>query len=203
MFVQRVRLAVLLLAVCLSSGILAPECSAQNPPAQPPVPPAPKIQAPAAQVHGAVRLTLDEAIQLALEHNHNLKAAQTTIQQNQALEITANLRPNPVLTADAQFIPLFQPENFTADYVDNVMQFDIGVSYLFERGKKRQHRLQAAEDTTAQTKSTVADNERTLTFSVASQFFSVQLAESTLDLAIEDMKSFQNTVDIKIGRAHV
>jgi outer membrane protein, heavy metal efflux system len=200
MFVQSVRPAVLLIGVCFSFGILAPKCGAQNPPAQPAVPPAPKIQAPAAQVHGAVRLTLDEAIQLALEHNHNLKAAQTTIQQSQALEITANLRPNPVLTADAQFIPLFQPENFTADYVDNVMQFDVGVSYLFERGKKRQHRLRAAEDTTAQTKSTVADNERTLTFNVASQFFSVQLAESTLDLAIEDMKSFQNTVDISQAR---
>ena len=200
MLVQRVRLAVLLFVVCFSGGILAPKCRAQNPPAQPPVPPAPKIQAPAAQVHGAVRLTLDEAIQLALEHNHNLKAARTTIQQNQALEITANLRPNPVLTADTQFIPIFQPESFTADYVNNIMQFDIGVSYLFERGKKRQHRLQAAEDATAQTKSTVADNERTLTFNVASQFFGVQLAESTLDLAIEDMKSFQNTVDISQAR---
>ena len=80
------------------------------------------------------------------------------------------------------------------------MQFDIGVSYLFERGRKRQHRLQAAQDTTAQTKSTVADNERTLTFNVAQQFVSVQLAESTLDLAIEDMKSFQNTVDISQAR---
>jgi len=200
MRVQRVRFVVLSFVASLCAVIVAPNIRAQNPPAQPPVPPAPKIQAPAAQVHGAVRLTLDEAIQLALEHNHNLKAAETTIQQNQALEITANLRPNPVLTADAQFLPIFQPENFTADYIDNVMQFDIGVSYLFERGKKRQHRLQAAQDTTAQSKSTVADNERTLTFSVASQFFSVQLAESTLDLAIEDMKSFQNTVDISQAR---
>jgi outer membrane protein, heavy metal efflux system len=200
MYVQRVRLAVLLFVVCFSGGVLAPRCGAQTPPPQPPVPPAPRIQAPAAQVHGAVRLTLDEAIQLALEHNHTLKAAETTIQQNQAQEITANLRPNPVLTADAQFLPLFQPNQFTADYIDNTAQFDLGVSYLFERGKKRQHRLQAAEDTTAQTKSTVADNERTLTFNVASQFFSVQLAESTLDLAIEDMKSFQNTVDISQAR---
>ena len=201
MYVHRVGLAVLFLVVCFSGGILAPKCGAQQaPPAQPAVPPAPKIQAPAAQVHGAVRLTLDEAIQLALEHNHNLKAAQTTIQQNQALEITANLRPNPVLTADAQFLPIFQPDNFTGDYIDTVAQFDIGVSYLFERGGKRQHRLQAAQDTTAQTKSSVADNERTLTFSVAQQFVSVQLAESTLDLAIEDMKSFQNTVDISQAR---
>jgi outer membrane protein, heavy metal efflux system len=191
---------VLSFVASLCAVILAPNIRAQNPPAQPPVPPAPEIQAPAAQVHGAVRITLDEAIQLALEHNHNLKAAETTIQQDQALEITANLRPNPTLTADAQFLPIFQPGNLTADYVDNVMQFDIGVSYLFERGRKRQHRLQAAQDTTAQTKSTVADNERTLTFNVAQQFVSVQLAESTLDLAIEDMKSFQNTVDISQAR---
>jgi cobalt-zinc-cadmium efflux system outer membrane protein len=200
MRVQRVRFVVLSFVASLCAVILAPNIRAQNPPAQPPVPPAPKIQAPAAQVHGAVRITLDEAIQLALEHNHTLKAAETTIQQDQALEITANLRPNPTLTADAQFLPIFQPGSLTADYVDNVMQFDIGVSYLFERGRKRQHRLQAAQDTTAQTKSTVADNERTLTFNVAQQFVSVQLAESTLDLAIEDMKSFQNTVDISQAR---
>jgi outer membrane protein, heavy metal efflux system len=200
MYIHRVGLAVLLFGVCVSTGIVAPKCSAQTQPPQPPPTPGPTIQAPAAQVHGAVRLTLDDAIQLALTHNHNLKAAETTIQQNQAQEITANLRPNPVLTADAQFLPLFQPNEFNADYIDNTAQFDLGVSYLFERGKKRQHRLQAAEDTTAQTKSLVADNERTLTFNVAQQFFSVQLAESTLDLAIEDMKSFQNTVDISQAR---
>jgi len=200
MCVQRVRLAVLLFVVCFSAGILAPRSSAQAQPTQPPVAPGPTIQAPAAQVHGAVRLTLDEAIQLALEHNHNLKAAQTTILQNQAQEITANLRPNPTLTADAQFLPVFQPNEFTADYIDQTAQFDLGISYLFERGKKRQHRLQAAKDQTAVTTSQVADNERTLTFNVAQQFVSVQLAESTLDLAIQDMKSFQNTVDISQAR---
>ena len=60
------------------------------------------------------RVTLDEAIDLALKHNHSLQAARTTILQNQAQEITANLRPNPVLLGDAQFLPFFQPSNFTA-----------------------------------------------------------------------------------------
>ncbi|MGA6958131.1 MAG: TolC family protein, partial [Candidatus Acidiferrales bacterium] len=147
-----------------------------------------------------VRISLDQAIQMAMQNNHTLKAARTTIQQSEAQEITANLRPNPVFTADAQFIPIFQPNEFTADYINETAQFDLGLSYLFERGKKRQHRLQAAQDATAQTKSTVADNERTLTFNVASQFFSVQLAESTLDLALQDMKSFQKTVDISEAR---
>jgi outer membrane protein, heavy metal efflux system len=196
---KTVRLVILASAACLATG-----ASAQNAPPPPPAQASSAQTSPqnvsSGQIHGAVRISLDQAIQMALQNNHTLKAARTTIQQSEAQEITANLRPNPVLTADAQFIPIFQPNEFTADYINTVAQFDLGVSYLFERGKKRQHRLQAAQDATAQTKSTVADNERTLTFNVASQFFSVQLAESTLDLALQDMKSFQNTVDISEAR---
>ena len=155
---------------------------------------------PSGQAHGSVRISLDEAIQKALQNNNTLKAARTAIQQNEAQEITANLRPNPVLTVDAQFLPIFRPSEFSADYINTTAQFDAGLSYLFERGKKRQHRLQAAEDATAETKATVTDNERTLTFNVASQFLTTQLAESTLDLALQDMKSFQNTVDISESR---
>src|SRR6202035_5550348 len=129
-----------------------------------------------------------EAIDLAVKHNHSLQAARTTILLNQAQEITANLRPNPVLLGDAQFLPFFQPSQFSGTYLDNSAQFDVGLSYLFERGKKRQHRLQAAKDQTAVTRSQVADNERNLTLSVAQQFINVELAESTLELAIEDMK---------------
>jgi cobalt-zinc-cadmium efflux system outer membrane protein len=159
-----------------------------------------RAQAPPASTQGPVRITLDEAIQMALDHNHNLKAARTTIQQSEAMEITANLRPNPALTLDAQFLPIFQPDKFTADYVNTIAQFDAGISYLFERGRKRQHRLQAARDVTAQTRSLVADNERTLAFNTASQFVSVQLSESILDLAEQDLKSFQHTVDISDSR---
>jgi cobalt-zinc-cadmium efflux system outer membrane protein len=149
---------------------------------------------------GPVKITLDEAIQKALQHNHTLLAARTTIQQNQAQETTANLRPNPVLTADALFIPIFSPDQLTRDTINNLSEFDLGLSYLFERGRKRQHRLQAAQDTTAQTRLTVADNERTLTFNVASQFVSVQLAESTLAFAQQDLESFRSTVDIGEAR---
>ena len=99
---------------------------------------------------------------MAIQHNHNLLAARTIIQQAKAEETTANLRPNPVILADSDFLPVFQPGNFSADYVDNIAQLDLGISYLFERGKKRQHRLQAAQDQTAVTRSQVADNERTL-----------------------------------------
>ena len=199
---KTVLFAIPALMVCFASAASAQTSPPASPPSAPqsPAPATAPQNTPSGQVHGAVRITMDQAIQMALEHNHNLKAARTTIQQDQALEITANLRPNPVLTLDAQFLPIFQPSQFTSEYIDETAQFDAGIAYLFERGKKRQHRLQAAQDVTAQAKSLVTDNERTLTFNVASQFVSVQLAESTLDLALQDMKSFQNTVDISQAR---
>src|SRR6201988_2635957 len=70
------------------------------------------------------------------------------------------------------------------------------MSYTIEPGAKRQRRLQAAKAATAQTQSQVADNERTLTFQVSSLFINVQLADSMLDLAQQNLKSFQGTVDI-------
>ncbi len=141
-------------------------------------------------------ISLDQAIDLALAHNHALKAARTQILQNQAQEITANLRPNPTLGADSQFIPIFSPQYFSGDNLNEVQQFDVGLSYLFERGHKRQHRLQAARDATAVTRAQIADAERTLAFNVGQQFVGVLLAESTLQFALEDLKGFQQTVDI-------
>ena len=144
----------------------------------------------------ATLISLDEAIDLALAHNHSMKATRTLILQNQAQEITANLRPNPTFGADSQFVPFFSPQDFSGDNLNNVQQFDIGISYLFERGHKRQRRLQAARDTTAVTRAQVTDAERSLAFNVGQQFVSVLLAESTLRFALQDLKSFQQTVDI-------
>ncbi len=184
MRVYRVRFAVFTFVVCMAGACVAPCVMAQNP----------------SSVQGPVRITLDQAIQLALAHNHTLLAARTTIQQSKAEEITANLRPNPVLLGDALFVPFFQPSDMNSAFLDNSSEFDLGVSYLFERGKKRQHRLRAAQDQTAVTESQVADSERSLAFQVASQFIAVQLAESALDLAQQDLKGFQNTVNISQER---
>jgi len=178
------RFSVLTFVVCLAVASCVPSVFAQG----------------SSSVQGPVRITLDDAIQMALAHNHNLLAARAVVQQSEAQETTANLRPNPVLLGDAQFLPIFQPDHFSSDYLDNSAQFDLGVSYLFERGGKRQRRLEAAKGQTAVTRSQVADSERSLAFQVAAQFTSVQLAESALDLAQQSLKSFQVTVDISKER---
>jgi cobalt-zinc-cadmium efflux system outer membrane protein len=155
---------------------------------------------------GAVRITLDEAIQMALQHNHNMLAMMTTIQQSQAEEITANLRPNPNLFSDWEYLPLGSPSNQNprlyppgeplSQYLHDNTEADLGLGYLIERGGKRHARFQAQKDITAQTRSLVDDNGRSLTFQVANLFVEAQLAESTLELAEKDLKSFQQTVDI-------
>lgn len=148
-----------------------------------------------AHAQAPVRLTLDQAIDLAVAHNHSLKATRTQIQENQAQEVTAALRPNPTVTADALFVPI-EPQNFNSTIIANVTEFDAGVSYLFERGGKRHRRIDAARDVTAQARYQVSDAERSLVFSTAQQFITVQLAESNLELANQDLASFQQTVEI-------
>jgi cobalt-zinc-cadmium efflux system outer membrane protein len=147
----------------------------------------------------ALRITIDQAIRLALQHNHNLLAMRTTVNQSEAQEITANVRPNPIFFADWEYLPLFSqvPQGVsTSDYLQGSTEGDIGISYLFERGQKRQHRVQAAKDATEVVRSQVGDNERTLGFQVGALFINVQVAEATIDFAGEDLASFQKTVEI-------
>jgi cobalt-zinc-cadmium efflux system outer membrane protein len=169
------RTALVLPALLLA---LANSAAAQQTPPQPSAP-APTSAAQSAQASSpSARITL-----LALR---------STILQSQANEITAKLRPDPVLSWDAQFLPIFQPSQFSADYIDNNAQFDAGIGYRFERGKKRQHCLRFALDTTNVVRSRVSDYERQFSFNVAQQFINVLLAESTLDFAQQDLDSFRH-----------
>jgi cobalt-zinc-cadmium efflux system outer membrane protein len=184
------QVKLLIFVLLLSAAFAAGQQSATpTPPASPP--------------SASARISLEDAIRLALQHNHALQAMRSTIQQSLAEEITANLRPNPTLGLDAQFLPIFQPNQLTADYLDQSAQFDAGIGYLFERGKKRQHRLRAAKDQTAVVRSLVSDSERQLVFNVSLQFVDVLLADSTLEFAQQDLDSFQKTVDISKERFRV
>jgi len=74
------------IAVALTAGILAALTSASAQEALPPANPTPvpaaasAAQNPSASAH----ITLDDALRLALQHNHALLALRSTILQNQA-----------------------------------------------------------------------------------------------------------------------
>jgi cobalt-zinc-cadmium efflux system outer membrane protein len=164
------------------------------------VPGVPQLPAAGAPQTPALLITIDEAIELAKKNNPTLQANRTLISQNQEQEVTANLRPNPVLSWDAQYLPLFSPDLWSTNYINNTAQFDLGVGYLFERGRKRQHRLQAAQDVTSVTEAQVADAERTTVASVAQQFVAALLAKANLEFAIQLLDSYQHTINISQER---
>jgi outer membrane protein, heavy metal efflux system len=159
-------------------------------------PGAPQLPAAGAPQTPVTLITIEQAIEFAKRNNPTLQANRTLISQNKEQEVTANLRPNPLLSWDAQFLPLFTPDLWTSNYIDTTAQFDLGVGYLFERGKKRQHRLQAAKDLTAVTEAQVADAERTTVESAAQQFITALLAKANLEFAIHLLDSYQHTVGI-------
>ncbi|HUZ46403.1 MAG TPA: TolC family protein [Terriglobia bacterium] len=147
-----------------------------------------------------MRIDLTQAIHLALAHNHTLKASETQIAQSQADEVTASLRPNPVLTWDSLFVPVFSPSQFNRSYLNNITEFDALFAYTFERGHKRRARIRAAQDQERVVRSEVQDNARSLTFGVAQQFIGVLLAKSTLAFARKDLASFQQTLEVSEER---
>jgi len=171
-------------AVLLLSGTGAGLSYCQQPP--PPLP--------------TVRIDLQRAIKLALQHNHALLAARTQVTQSKADEVTASLRPNPTFTWNALFLPFFTPSQLNRDYINNVTEFDALVGYTLERGHKRKYRIQTARDNTAIVESQVRDSERALIFNVAQQFISILLADSSLSFAQQNLSSFQQTLKVSQER---
>src|SRR5215467_6765412 len=115
--------------------------------------------------------------------NPTLKAAQASIAESRASEITAHLKPNPdvSLTVDgAQYTPnqgVWQPLTSTL--------ITPGASYLIERGNKRNLRWEAAKQSTAVTASTYLDQQRTLLFTLRSAFVQTLQAKAVLQNAQE------------------
>jgi cobalt-zinc-cadmium efflux system outer membrane protein len=195
MLVHCVAVPVLLLPFVLWGQVSSPRQTVPPAPGTTQVPGIPKLPARALQPPSVV-ITIEQAIDFAKRNNPALQANQTMISQNKEQEVTANLRPNPVLTLDAQFLPIFSPDMFTSNYINSNSEFDAVVAYLFERGKKRQHRLQAAKDVTAVTELQVADAERTTVESAAQEFTTALLAKSNLEFAEQFLQSYEHSVGI-------
>ena len=165
----------------------------QNPPQTPPAPPA-KAATPVA----TDRISLDDAIRLALQHNHALQAIRTIILQNQAQEITANLRPNPNVGI---LIDQIDPFNGGPGHGPFAYLLTSGnVSYLWERDHKRGLRLESAQKATAIATSGQADLERNLIFNLRGAFVQALQGKAILDLAKENLAYYDHVLDVNRER---
>ena len=145
-------------------------------------------------------VSMEQAVRMAVERNQALRAQRLNIDQAKAGQITAAIKPNPVYTMTNEDFPIFSPKDMTFANLRDNQEYLQSVSFTHERGGKRQNRIKVAEDTTAVTAHTVADAERQLRFQVAQAFIGVLLAKSNLELAGDNLKDFNEVLEINRAR---
>src|SRR5262249_36274458 len=132
-------------------------------------------------------LTLPEVLDLARSHNPNLTSQALQVEATQAGEITAGLRPNPELSIAKEDLSLSQT---------SPLDQTVNVSQLFERGGKRQARLEGARLTTGVAKYAYSDFERQLLLNVKQRFVSLLLAEANFSLAQANQRDYAKTIEL-------
>jgi cobalt-zinc-cadmium efflux system outer membrane protein len=141
-------------------------------------------------------ISLEDAVRIALQYNQALRAQRLNIDQSKASEITASLKPNPVLGNLVDTIPIFSPQTIRL----STQIYEETLSYTVERGGKREKRIAVAKDNTDVAAKTVTDNERQLRFQVVQDFISVLLAKSVLLLAQDDLANYSQQLDLNKAR---
>jgi cobalt-zinc-cadmium efflux system outer membrane protein len=132
--------------------------------------------------------------------NPTLRAAQLNVQEARAQEITAYLRPNPQFgfaTDGTQLAP--SGGNWTP-FAGT--QYSPSISYLHERGHKRELRLESAQKATAISASQLADQERTLLFNLRGAFVQTLQAKAVLALANENLTYYDQVLKVSRERKH-
>jgi len=142
-----------------------------------------------------------EQVRLRFEQNNpTLLADKLSIDESRAQEITAFLRPNPTfgLLADGTQIAPNKGEwkPFAGTFESP------SLSYLQERRRKRQLRLESAKKGTLIAESSHADLERTLLFNLRGAFVSTLQAKAVLQLAKDNLAYYDHVLQISSDRFH-
>lgn len=130
--------------------------------------------------------------------NPTLKAAQLSIDESRAAEITAFLRPNPDLSVTADGFQLTRNQGIWRP-LSGVVETP-GVSYLHERQHKRELRRDQAKESTTIAESTYLDQERNLVFNLRTSFVQVLQAKAVLQNARENLEYWDRELDVNRAR---
>jgi cobalt-zinc-cadmium efflux system outer membrane protein len=169
--------------------VLALGCGAVSSAQQP-------AQPPAAQ--SAPGLSWENVKDRFERNNPTLLAGKLNIDESKAAEITAHLRPNPVLALDVDQINPFNdgPPHSTF----GSLLTTASASYLHERQHKRELRLESAQKGTAIAVSTQADLERNLLFSLRGAFVQTLQAKAVVNFAKSNLADYDHVLDISRDR---
>jgi cobalt-zinc-cadmium efflux system outer membrane protein len=129
-------------------------------------------------------LTWEQVRSRFQDANPSLRAARIGIEESKATEITAYLKPNPEVTGTLDQFDPFSPNPYRP--FTNVLPLG-SVSYLYERGHKRELRRDSAKQATGLAQLGLEDEQRTLLFNLRNAFVQTLRAKSVLLLAQDNL----------------
>jgi len=130
--------------------------------------------------------------------NPALKADADNVDEMRAEEITAYLRPNPQLSVTADGTQI-APKNGVWEPLAGTFVVP-GVSYLHERDRKRELRLESAQEGTRISESQHEDLKRNLEFALRSAFVQTLEAKTVVKMAQDDLDYYDKIIDISSAR---
>jgi cobalt-zinc-cadmium efflux system outer membrane protein len=139
-------------------------------------------------------LTWQEVRQRFEAANPTLRAGQIGIDESKAQEITAFLRPNLNFTLSTDGTQLVRHHGVWQPLAGT--QLSTNFSYLHERQRKRDLRLESAQRATSIAASTQEDLERNLVFGLRMAFVQTLQEKAILELAKENLAYYDHVLEV-------
>jgi cobalt-zinc-cadmium efflux system outer membrane protein len=132
---------------------------------------------------------MQQAVDLARSKNPTLLAAEQNLLSVKAQELQAATRQNPYLALNGS--------NLTeAEYFNNPYGLTLGVGRIFERGNKREWRLDSARSTTVETDAQLQLTVQQTILAVRTAFTNLIIAKAAKKLADDNLTDFKKEVAI-------
>jgi cobalt-zinc-cadmium efflux system outer membrane protein len=146
------------------------------------------------------KLTLAQAEYLLLRRNLAILAARYKIDSSRAARLIAGYKPNPMLTIGAEQFPFYSPlkgsfPRFFTTNSDAGAQptYTISVDKVWERGGKREFRVEQAEAGLKTSEAQMLDAVRTQMYQLRQAFAAATLARENLRLAETTWQDYEQT----------
>jgi outer membrane protein, heavy metal efflux system len=144
-------------------------------------------------------LTIDQAVDEAVEKNLSLIAERLNVAVADAAVVTARLRPNPVLSGSADHLDWFGT-GFDDANGAGPSEYAVRVDVPFERGRKRELRTEVAAAAKSIAEAQLADTIRRLKLDVTLAAVDVLEAKAKLTLARQNLDALERLVDLNQRR---
>lgn len=143
------------------------------------------------------RLSLEDALRIAIERNPRLASARAGVDAADADRLTARARPNPAFTIESESYPLF--ESSRGSFI-NTQTLTMRVDQEIETAGRRRLRGEGARFAAAEADATRRDVERQLRLDVRRAYLQAALAKADLETARTTLSEIDRVLTLNRAR---